>query len=294
MAKSRDVDRGDRNVKYLVVNADDALLSPGVTEGILQAHRDGIVTSASVFTNFDQDSGSIKKLKSAPDLGLGIHLNCVSGRPVSNPGDVVSLVTSSGTFHRPGKFVLRSLAGFVRYQELKREFSAQISRFIGWGLEPTHLDVHHHGQVFPPVVRALEDCAIKFHIPWIRLPSVAVPSSMSITGLLRSRDLPVFIASRLMGNGVAHVRRRGLNCAHRLYGVLETGLLDFFLLYRIIDQLPSGISEIMCHPANCDTLLKERSSLGESRERELNALLNPGLKRLIRDRGIELTNYGRL
>ena len=281
-------------MKYLVINADDVLLSPGVTRGVLRAHREGVVTSASVFTNFDQDLDEVKKLKSATDLGLGIHLNCVSGCPVSRPDDVPSLVTSKGSFYRPGVFVLRSLAGLVRYSELKREFSAQVSRFFGWGLTPTHLDVHHHMQVLPSVIRVLEDIAIKFHIPWIRLPSVAVTGSMSITGLLRSRDLPVFIAGRLLADSVGHVRRRGLNCAHRLYGVLEAGLLDFFLLYRIIDTLSSGISEIMCHPAECDNLLKERSSLGESRVRELHALLNPGLQRLIRDRGIELTHYGRL
>lgn len=281
-------------MKYLIVNADDVLLSPGITRGALQAYKEGIVSSVSVVCNFDPRSEELDALKSENNLGVGIHLNCVSGPPVSRPRDIPSLVDYDGQFYSHNRFAVRSALGLIRLNELKREFSAQISRFYGWGLKPVHLDVHHHMQVFPSVAVSLEDMAIRFHIPWIRLPSVADSGSIGITGILRSRELPGFLLGRCLGSSISHIRRRGLNSAHRLYGVLETGLLDFFLLYQLLDQLPSGINEIICHPGECDGILKQRSSLNMERERELHALLNPGLKRLVQEKQIELTHYGRL
>jgi len=71
-------------MKKLIVNADDFGRSPGINRGILDAHLNGIVTSTTVMINYpDAAPGLEQALLKAPDLGIGLHLNLTSGRPVS-------------------------------------------------------------------------------------------------------------------------------------------------------------------------------------------------------------------
>ena len=62
-------------MKRLIVNADDFGHTPGLSQGILECHRDGIVTSTSVMAGTPDSVEAIRTAQaSAPGLGLGLHL----------------------------------------------------------------------------------------------------------------------------------------------------------------------------------------------------------------------------
>src|SRR3954447_20119572 len=86
----------------LVVNADDFGLSPAISRGILAAHRDGIVTSTSLLGNAADLEDARALLGGAPELGVGVHLTLVGGRPVSDPAAIPSLLAADGGFHARG------------------------------------------------------------------------------------------------------------------------------------------------------------------------------------------------
>jgi predicted glycoside hydrolase/deacetylase ChbG (UPF0249 family) len=79
-------------VKNLIVNADDLGWTEGINRGIAEAHRNGIVTSASLLANGAAFASAVEMARHTPGLGVGVHLNLSEGAPVSGPGAVPRLV----------------------------------------------------------------------------------------------------------------------------------------------------------------------------------------------------------
>src|SRR5207244_2603856 len=67
----------------LVVTADDLGLSPGVTKGILESHRRGVVRSASLVVTFAAAEEAAALAPAEHDLEVGLHLDLVRGRPIA-------------------------------------------------------------------------------------------------------------------------------------------------------------------------------------------------------------------
>src|SRR5246127_5926014 len=74
-------DRRRAEVKNLIVNADDLGWTEGVNRGILEAFHNGIVTSTSLLANGAAFAGGMEAARSAPGLGVGVHLNLSDGLP---------------------------------------------------------------------------------------------------------------------------------------------------------------------------------------------------------------------
>lgn len=98
-------------MKYLIVNGDDFGASPGVNRGILEAHRRGILTSASLFVDRPASREAVELSRQAPALSVGLHADLDGTRRHDAYGELV-----------------RQLA---RFRELV-------------GRPPTHLDSHHN------------------------------------------------------------------------------------------------------------------------------------------------------
>lgn len=60
-------------MKYLIVNADDLGYAEGVNEGIVEAHKKGIVTSTSLMVRGKAASHGVKLAKKNQGLGIGLH-----------------------------------------------------------------------------------------------------------------------------------------------------------------------------------------------------------------------------
>src|SRR2546427_12973318 len=82
--------------RRLIVNADDFGLTPGVSAGILAAHRHGIVSSTTVLATAAIDAESLSALRDS-GLGVGLHVNLTLVRPLSGAR---SLVDGAGRFVR--------------------------------------------------------------------------------------------------------------------------------------------------------------------------------------------------
>src|SRR5512135_1195324 len=79
--------------KQLIINADDFGRTRGISEGIIRAHKEGIVTSATAMMNMPGVANDLSKAKTeAPTLGLGVHLTFTAGRPLLPTEWVSSLI----------------------------------------------------------------------------------------------------------------------------------------------------------------------------------------------------------
>lgn len=135
-------------MRRLIVNADDFGLSQGASLGILRAHEEGIVTSATLMVNMPGAPEAFRIAKKTPTLGVGIHINLTGGRPLSD--QVPSLTGQDGRFLK-----LPALGERASRDDLEREIGTQVEAFLAEGLTPTHLDSHHHVHRRVPAVEAI-------------------------------------------------------------------------------------------------------------------------------------------
>jgi len=286
-------------MKQLIVNADDFGLTPGVNEGILDTHKEGIVTSASLMANGSAFDAAVSISHRTPELGIGVHLNLTTGEPVSPPLGIRSLVDGNGRLHFSVGRLLRALAlRRVDLRHVESELRAQITKVVNAGILPTHLDGHKHMHLLPGVSDIVIRLAQEFSIRGIRCPREIAPD---LPALLRGRhSRSAVIKQYLVGRAVSSfagsfkkkLRKAGLLTTDHFYGLTETGFLHTRSVLGILGALPEGVSELMCHPGYFDEdLVRVRTRLLGQREVEIRALTALIVKIVGADRGIRLISY---
>jgi predicted glycoside hydrolase/deacetylase ChbG (UPF0249 family) len=242
--------------RRLIVNADDWGLTRGVSEGILAAHRGGIVTSTTVLATAVLDRGLVARLLDS-GLGVGLHVNLTLGRPLTRGR---SLVDGGGRFVRDAR---RAAAG-ARAAEVRAEVLAQVEKFEKvFRRAPTHLDTHHHVGLHPPVREVVLDVA----------RALAVP--------VRSQDA----AAR------ARARSAGLRTPDHFFGESGPGACwSPTTTLAALKALPDGVSEFMTHPGWFDADLGY-SRYGRQRETEMVGLGTPAARAAAAALGITLCTF---
>lgn len=286
----------------LVVNADDFGMTPAISRGIVEAHRRGIVTSTSLLGNCQDLPAAAALLAEVPQLGVGIHLSLIGGRPVCDPGGVPSLVDASGAFPARADFLTRWMKGSIEYNDIAREFDAQIQRARAAGIAADHLDTHQHLGFLPAVGRAMEAAARRHGIPGVRsqfekptLSWIAEPRRGLEAGLLAGLS---WLTRRQMG---------ALRHGPQSWGYLESGQLDDVRILEIAGRLGPGAHELICHPGQPtqtgdDDGGGEDESQGDQRHagarelryhraEELAALTSARVRDTIQGRGIALCRW---
>ena len=287
-------------MKQLIVNADDFGLTENVNRGILDAYRDGIVTSTTLLANGMAFESAVAAGKQFHRLGIGVHLNLSEGEPVAGVALVPTLVDAGGRLHlTPARLWAAIAAGRVSLPEIEVELRAQITKIVGAGIAPTHFDGHKHVHVLPRVSDIVIRLTQEFRVPSVRCPS---EKKTNVGGTRRNGRFSG--ASRfkqnLVGRAVsslaevfsAKLERAGIHSPAHFYGIRETGFLDTSALREILGNLPEGTSELMCHPGYRDIdLEKTGTRLRAQREIEIKAVTDVSVRNLIVSDGIQLLNY---
>lgn len=283
-------------MKELILNADDFGLTRGVNEGIVRAHREGILTSATLMANGPAFEDAVERAKQNPQLGVGCHLVLVGGLAVAPREKIPSLADRDGRLPRSiGVLMAKLSCGRVRSKDVETELRAQIEKLRRAGIEPTHLDTHKHTHVHPRVMSALGRVAREFGITRVRKPVENLRDSWRMSrregaGLQNLMAAATVRAVALRFHTIS--RRYCLRSPDHFLGLALTGRLSGAALCRLIDTLPEGRTEIMVHPGICDTELAATGSrLQQQRQTELDGLLDPEVRRTIVNQGIRLISY---
>jgi len=271
----------------VIVNADDIGLSPGVTRGITRAMTAGIATSATFMATMPDAEGAASRIV-ADGLDVGVHLNITQGRPLMPARAVSSLLDEGGEFLGHARLHARLRQRAVSLAEIEAEFGRQIERTRELGIEPTHLDTHHHMHSSLGVARALHRVARDHAVPKLR----TVRSYRTLDDELVAR-LGAADRRRRSARGRAASRsgRRDLRMPIALLKP-ETRLDDWIGLFdRLRTFSGEGAFEIICHPAEPDDELRRLSTFVESRELELMLVTAPELIAAVSDPRIELISF---
>jgi hopanoid biosynthesis associated protein HpnK len=287
-------------MKELILNADDFGLTEGVNEGIIRAHREGVLTSTTLMANGLAFDHAVECARANPNLGVGCHLVLAGGAPVSPPEEIPSLVDGSGRMPRSlPAFVARVSVGAVRAKDIEREFRAQIGKIRSAGIEPTHLDTHKHTHAHPRVMKVLAHVAQDLGITRVRKPAEYLRDSWRVMwselGASPAQFGAVVAVRLLSANFCSISKKHGLRSPDTFLGVAATGQLGPEALCHLIDTIGEGRTEIMLHPGACDEdLARTHSRLQAQRQVELDGLLAPQVRRAIDLHGIRLITYREL
>ena len=268
--------------KQLVVNADDFGFTPDVNAGIVEAHRDGILTAATLMANGDAFEDAVRLARQTPGLDIGCHLVLIGGHSLLTkqafPATVAQLVAALAT----------------RRIRVYDELAAQMHRIVDAGVRPSHLDTHKHTHLAPPVLDAVARLAEEFGVRWVRRP-FDFPLNALRGGVPRLK--------RLTSDALGLLRRRfhrvlashGCRTTDHFAGFQITGRFRTAELVELLSVIPPGSTELMVHPGRCGPALRAaRTRLKESREAELAALLAPEVRQATLRHAIALVNYAAL
>ena len=274
-----------RAPRRLIVNADDLGLSEGVNRGILEAAQQGIVTSSTVMVNLPEAEAGIRLLQEgAPHIGLGLHFNLSYGRPLSDPADVPGLVRTGGQFVS----VSRGLASSRRWQlgEVKEELNAQLVRFVQLtGTLPDHLDSHQMvGSLSPVCRKAMLDLPTR---QGGRAAFRGLEQEVARRLYLTDTWVPPLLGSFPWRRYDHIYDRTALEPDHFEMGFFDhTATVETLL--RILETLPAGVTEMVCHPGYLD----EAADGYRGREAELAALTDKRVVQKVEAEGVELVTFG--
>lgn len=271
--------------RLLLVTADDFGLTEGVCRAVVRAHRDGVVTSASLLAVGRAYRTAVELARETPSLAVGVHLAVVGeDPPLLPPSEVSSLVDKDGHFPLSYRtFLRRAALDRVDMDEVRREFRAQVERVVDDGLTVTHLDTHQHLQLWPAVGQVVTEIAQDYGIRAVRLPR---SHSRSLLGV-GVRVLSGRLARRLDAAGLAHTADHA--------GLDEAGALDQSF-GAVFDRLPQrrGSVEINSHPGEAGDPDLARFTWGYRWAHELDLLVDPATRELVARHGFQLASWADL
>lgn len=274
-------------MKTLIVNSDDYGRAPSVSAGIREAHLRGVVTSTTAMLNMpDIEAELLAAQHTCPRLGLGVHLTLTAASPLLPPQQLPSLMALSRGEYFPTLTQFTAGMATLNVTEVSAEWRAQIEKFQRLTHQtPTHLDSHHHTACFTPALfGALLKVARDYHCA-IRLPLPTTDMSEIMAGTTAEAEhARQFLLAMLAAT--PDVRHPDF-FETRFYGAGAT----VETLLEILDHLPEGVTEVMCHPAWPDAGLAALTSYNTQRAIELQALTDERVLARVSVLGIALGSF---
>lgn len=292
-------------MRKLIVNADDFGFNREVTDGIIQCHQRGCVTSTTLMVNMSAAEYAAEQAKKFPNLSVGIHLNLTHGRPISDPQKVPALVGADSNFNKERNVYKRANRFQLPAEQIERELSAQIEKFLDLGISPSHCDSHHRIgawlQIFPIQLRLLKKYGIRRLRTHGGLYHFDKTASKKFKALLRmlkvnARKLPNNAYYKLQD---VYCRLNGFvlpDIRYSFVKLISSSPLKFDIAgwQKLIKNMPSGTVELTTHPGLPNDDPMDKPAFREQRVAEYNLLINPECKRICQEHGIELISFNEL
>ena len=265
--------------KFLIVTADDFGLHPAVNAAVSEAVQAGILTAASLMVAAPAAAEAVRLAHELPQLRVGLHLVLTDGWPALSQREIPDLVGKDGCFaDQMVRDSFRYCASARMRNQLRAEIRAQFTLFARSGLRLDHVNTHKHFHMHPGILSEILRIGRDFGMAALRVPDEPLWFSRR-QGLANYLTAPLL--SPWLGLMRWQVRRRGLACNDRVFGMACSGDLNEARLLAILARLPQGVTEIYLHPA-----IRTRDPLTPSMQQyrhadELAGLLSPRVREAV-------------
>jgi hopanoid biosynthesis associated protein HpnK len=274
-------------LKRLIVTADDFGAAHEINDAVEAAHRDGILSAASLMVAAPAAADAIARARRLPRLRVGLHLVLSEGRPLLSASRLGHLVDDNG-FFRANLAALGTLIACSRQarRQVAAEISAQFEAFRDTGLALDHCNAHQHFHLHPVIARLLIAIGRSFGLRAVRLP-LEPARLLPKAGLGGSRAAPLLTLpfARMLRR---RLRAAGLLAPDRVFGLQWSGQMTRTRLVALIRNLPMGLSEIYLHPATGGFV---GAAPGYRYREEFEALIDRDVVAACRDPSLELGGF---
>lgn len=238
-------------MKTLIVTADDFGAATEVNDAIERAHREGVLTCASLIVTGAAAADAVARARDLPQLGVGLHLVLVEGIPVLPPAQLPDLVGPDGRFRTDmARFGATLFFKPAARAQLRAEIEAQFAAFAATGLPLDHVNAHKHFHLHPTIAGVVIDIGSRFGMKAVRAP--VEPRAV----LSQIEPLRPDATNRIADLWARRLRARlggvGLRLPDQVFGLAWSGAVTADRLAALIPLLPPGVTEIYSHPATRD------------------------------------------
>jgi predicted glycoside hydrolase/deacetylase ChbG (UPF0249 family) len=279
--------------KVLVVTADDFGIRPEINAGIIEGHKNGIITSAALLVNAMATNDAVQLIKENPTLDVGLHLSIVEGYSLSGGQSLLDrkeYFPGRPCLHRHWTvFLVAFLRGHILKMELENEMRAQIEAFLKIKNPIPFLNSTQHLHLWPGIQDIVLSLCKEYKIQGIRMPLSGEKMNFSIRGV-QLEILKRFgkkFASRAQCSKIV------LSFPDAFLGFEESGNLSEKKILKLIDKVRPGVTELMTHPGHESPFLRTRLSgyKNFSWGSELQALVSPAVRHRIDARNVQLCSF---
>jgi chitin disaccharide deacetylase len=251
------------------------------------AHKQGILTAASLMVAATAAADAVARARRLPGLRIGLHLVLVEGTPALPPDEVPDLVDATGRLRTDlARLGLDICARPSVRAQLKAEIEAQFRAYRATGLALDHVNAHKHYHLHPAVADEIIVIGRRYGMRALRVPrEPAAILAEAEPGA--GRNLGRFVP--LTGLLAHRVRRAELRSTDRVFGLAWSGAMSAARLDGLLHHLPAGSTEIYLHPATRDGF--QDCAPGYRYADELAALMDPRVVRLARRPDVALGGY---
>ena len=271
--------------RKLIVSGDDLGLHEAINSGVLEAHEEGIVTSASIVASGRAFDHACRLVEKRRKLDIGIHLTLVEERPLLGP-DVLKTLAPKRVFPKGYRQLFLGLVkGRIDLREIELELDAQVQKVLKAGLVVSHLDSHQHTHFFPQLRPILFKLAQHYEIRSVRAGGRVVPSRTKFSLFLAP------LAKKLQ----RAARARRLATPDSLWLPSPSGRITGLQLVKGIHKLPEGVTELVVHPGvDQAALTSAYPAWGFRWEQELAAVKATDVRDTLTRHNVQLTRYSEL
>ncbi len=267
--------------RRLIVNADDFGRSPAINQAVIRAHREGILTTASLMVNGAAFEEAVELARENPSLGVGLHLTLICGKATSSQLEIPDLVNLRGDFsNSPVISGTRYFFSKTLRLQLAREIGAQFAKFKRTGLLLDHVNGHLNMHLHPTVFEILASRCLEWNIRHLRITDDPFTLNARLAGgrwLYRLSH--AFIFHHLARRARRRLVGSGIKFTSNVFGLLQNAQVDERYILKLLPELPPGDSELYSHP-----------SLDEF-PHEFTALVSPRVRAKADDLGIQFLRY---
>ena len=275
-------------MKRLIVTADDFGAAVEVNQAVERAHRDGILSAASLMVSGPAAADSVARAKAMPSLRVGLHLVLVEGKPVLPANKVPDLVNATGHFRTDMARAGAAMFFLPKVREqLKVEVEAQFAAFAATGLALDHVNAHKHFHLHPTIARFMVEGAKAHGAKGARVP--LEPQGVLARIEPHKASGVVALTTPFARALQARFRKAGIAAPDQVFGLAWSGAMTTPRLVGLLENLPDGLTEIYTHPA---TGPYSGSAPGYQYGAELVALTQPELAALLVRKGIKSGGFG--